>query len=206
MSRRSSPKYGPILLAPSCPALPTQPSLNNIEKWHQSKAAHEEEGLDLLIDHYSIPQAASPLEKMRALALELARDHVPFFSSKRPKTSKWNIHEHAKFLLNVQSELKKHKKLGAAVINAGRRLPLHLRIHDEKSLKKRYSLARNELSKLVSVNLEGALEPLGEFQGNLFKSFLQDDYYDLGAVRFDPCPDDPYAVIVSGLSTEDPSP
>jgi hypothetical protein len=208
MSSQASPQYNKKLLTRSRPAFPALPTANNVEGWRQAMAAHEKEGLKLLFDHYrsSISMLASPLDQMRDLALALARDHVPYFSTKRPKSSNWNLHEHAKFLRDVQGELKKHKDLGKAVRDAGGRLPKHLQIESEGSLKRRYYLAQDRLSGLVSVDLDGKLEPLGETQGRLFKSFLSDDYYDLGGVRFEPCPDDPDAVIVSGLSIEESQP
>jgi hypothetical protein len=208
MSVGTSPAYGQTLLTRSRPAFPTQPTTNHIRKWRQTMAAHDAEGLKLLFDHYrsSISMLGSPLDQMRDLALALARHHVPYFMEKRPKASKWNIHEHAKFLLDVQRELKKHKDLGAAVRNAGSRLPKQLHTQSEKSLKKRYYLAQEDLSGLVSVNLEGEINPLGVTQQRLFESFLSDNYYDLGTVRFEPCPDDPDAEIVSGLSIEESPP
>nr|AQQ74491.1 hypothetical protein [uncultured bacterium] len=206
MSDKDSTKYEQKLLTRSRPGFPTQPTANNIQKWRQALALHEERGLRLLFNHYrsSISMLGSPVDQMRDLALALARDHVPFFSSKRPKSSKWNIHEHAKFLINVQSELKKQKDLAAALRYAGNRLPKHLRLtQTAESLKRRYYLAQKDLSGLVSVNLSGDIQPHGELQGRFFKSFLNDDYYDIGKVRFEPCPDDPDAEIVSGLSIDE---
>jgi hypothetical protein len=205
MNAKTSTTYSQELSTRSRPLFPGEGTANKIAKWHREVAAHEEQGLNLLFEHYraSISMLDSPLGQMRDLALALARDHVSYFSSKQPKSSSWNIHEHAKFLFDVQQELKKHKDLRAAVRNAGGRLPRHLHIESERSLKRRYYFAQEKLAGLVTVDLDGAIKPQGETQGRLFNSLLRDDYYDLTGVRFEPCPDDPDAEIVSGLSTEE---
>ncbi|HET9215356.1 MAG TPA: hypothetical protein VFR18_00155 [Terriglobia bacterium] len=161
---------------------------------------HDERGLRLLFSLYgsSISELSTPFEQMRDLALAIARDNFPYFSAKKPKSSAWDSTMGARFLRDVQAEVSKGKALRLALNEIGRRLPRGLGNRDGETLLWRRRELRRRFSKLVEIMSDGSIQPLGEFEGRLWSSLLEDDPR-LDRVRFVPDTDRPNAIQVINL-------
>jgi hypothetical protein len=184
----------------SRPPDPSHPSRNNLKKWQKRVLLHEQRGLRLLFSLYgsSISELSSPFEKMRDLALAIARDKFPYFSAKKPKSSAWDSLMGARFLHDVQAEVLMGKTLRFALNEVGKRLPRGLGNRDSETLAWRHRELRRRFSKLVEITPDGSIQPLGEFEGRLWSSLLDEDPR-LDRVRFVPDPDRPSAIQVINL-------
>ena len=92
----------------------------SMEEAHASYAAYDEGMLLLLLDHFKIPRDDS--NRWRALALELAKRHVPLFGERLPRgrPAKWNSERDAVAKICIDRFIEDHPahriKSAAAIV------------------------------------------------------------------------------------------
>jgi len=187
MSRRAK-SYRGTLSRPSMPTRPDCGTRNDYRKWLAEYRKCGARGLHLLLRHYEIPPTSIEGEQGRMLKLlnALARDHVPYFSAKKRKHSKWDRYRRARFLRDVINERKTGKLLNIAVRRAAKNLPRELQTSSNSALEKQYRISRKFFRHEVNISNAHEIVPLSPFMARLWRSDLQGPTPARGRVEIDP--------------------
>jgi hypothetical protein len=191
--------YEGRLLKPSLPEYPGWPSLKNVNEWRRRTIESEQEGIALLFKHYDLGNSELQAErdKYLELILVLARHHVPFFRTRKTKRPVWDSFVLAQLLQNYQDNVKKSYLPRAARSAAKQKLPPKLAIDiTDKTIENRVAHALVRFKYLVKTTRDGSVTPMGDFEARIWQFLL--DGLDVGG-RVGPVPNDPDAVMVSGL-------
>jgi hypothetical protein len=157
-------------------------------------------GLHLLLRLYDIPPVSIEGEQGRMLQLvyALARDHVPYFSTRKRKLTKWDRYRRARFLRDVINERKTGKPLNIAVRRAAKKLPQELQTSSSSALEKQYRISRKFFRHEVKISNAHEIVPLSEIMARLWRSDLQGPTLARGRVETDPNNPDQMVVYFDG--------
>lgn len=225
MKRRKRATYGSGPLSrPSMPAFPGWPSRNNLKKWSRTRSEAEQQGIQLLIEHYAsqsgsvsdfqlvrsllerrsiaAPSLETEAEQLRALVLALATDHVPFFSPKRTKRTAIDVYVLAQLLKRYQEELNKGRSAREARSKAKvtKGLCDKLAGVSDRRIQNLLSQARTAFKALVTLGPEGAITPVGDLERRIWQNLTRAESLNENAhVTVEWSSADPDSVVVFGL-------
>lgn len=176
------------------PRFPRIPSWNNIEKWLKARKEMELAGIELLTRHYSargsehdfesirmllerrsVSRSAlqSENERLQALLLALATDHVPFFTAKEKKRATVDNHLLARLLRDYQQEIKSGRTPRSARSKAARKLPGKLANASDARIKNLLAKARTAFRNLVVLTSKGSLRPIRAREAHIWQFLLE---------------------------------
>ena len=180
--------YKGKLSRPSMPLQPQCGTLNDLRRWRAHWRSKRDCGVRLLLDEYDIAQSAIEGEngQLRSLIYAMACDHVPYFSPRRRKGSKWDRYSRARFLFDVVTGLKKKKPIDAAIQVARKRLPAALKMAKTSALRKQYALSAKFFRNEVRVTKDFNIVPRSPTMSRLWDSDLRGPIPITGRVMPDP--------------------
>lgn len=190
MSRRAK-TYEGALSRRSMPPRPKCGTRNDYRNWMAAYQCSRARGTELLFDKYNIREsgidgAYDELSRLKMLLYALAHDHVPYFSTRLKKGSKWDRYVRARFVRDVVAGLKKRKFMAAAIEGARNHLPSEMKRATASALKKQYTLSVKFFQHEVKVTKEFNIVPVSPIMGRLWESDLSGPAPIKGRVMPDP--------------------